>query len=89
MLARTDLNAPKHRGISALMLDMKSPGVSVLPLTNMVGESGFINQVFFDNVRVPKENLVGEENRGWYVGVTLLDFERSNILVASNYRRKF
>ena len=78
MLARTDTDAPKHKGISYFMLDMKSPGVTVRPLVNMLGNTGF-NEVFFENVRVPAENLVGEENRGWYIGVTTLDFERSSI----------
>jgi alkylation response protein AidB-like acyl-CoA dehydrogenase len=78
LLARTDPAAPKHKGISYFLLDMKSPGVSVRPLVNMAGTPGF-NEVFFDNVRVPKKDLLGEENRGWYVGATTLDFERSSI----------
>jgi alkylation response protein AidB-like acyl-CoA dehydrogenase len=78
LMARTDPDAPKHRGISYFLLDMKTPGIKVQPLRNMAGDAGF-NQVFFDNVRVPKGNLVGEENRGWYIGTTTLDFERSNI----------
>ncbi len=78
MLARTDADAPKHKGISYFVLDMKSPGVTVRPLVNMGGNAGF-NEVFFDNVRVPAKNLVGEENRGWYIGTTTLDFERSSI----------
>jgi alkylation response protein AidB-like acyl-CoA dehydrogenase len=78
MLARTDPEAPKHRGISYFILDMKTPGITINPLVNMGGTHEF-NQVFFENVRVPKDNLVGEENRGWYVGVTTLDFERSSI----------
>jgi alkylation response protein AidB-like acyl-CoA dehydrogenase len=78
MLARTDPEAPKHRGISMLLMDMKTPGISVQPLVNMAGLHHF-NQEYFDNVRVPVRNRVGEENRGWYVGATLLDFERSNI----------
>ena len=86
LLARTDPDAPKHRGISFLLVDMKSPGVSVQPVYNMTGGHDF-NQVFFDNVRVPKANLVGDENRGWYVGVTLLDFERSGIDYSATARR--
>ncbi len=78
LLARTDPNAPKHRGISMLLMDMKSPGISVQPLITLSGDHVF-NQEFFDNVRVPAKNIVGEENRGWYVGAALLDFERSNI----------
>jgi len=78
LLARTDPDAPKHKGISYFLLDMKSPGVTVRPLVNMAGTPGF-NEVFFDNVRIPKKDLLGEENRGWYVGTTTLDFERSSI----------
>jgi alkylation response protein AidB-like acyl-CoA dehydrogenase len=85
MLARTDPDAPKHRGISMLLVDMKSPGIQVQPLVDMSGRHYF-NQEFFDNVRVPVKNRVGEENRGWYVGATLLDFERSNIGAAIGLR---
>ncbi len=78
MLARTDPDAPKHRGISYFLLDMKAPGVSVRPLITMAGSATF-NEVFFENVRVPARNRLGEENRGWYIGTTTLDFERSSI----------
>ena len=57
---------------------MKTPGIQVRPIINMAGGHEF-NQIIFDNVRVPVANVVGEENRGWYVAVTLLDFERSGI----------
>jgi alkylation response protein AidB-like acyl-CoA dehydrogenase len=85
LLARTDPDAPKHRGISMLLLDMKTPGITVQPLVNMAGDHHF-NQEYFDNVRVPVKNRVGEENRGWYIGATLLDFERSNIGAAIGLR---
>ncbi|MEX2237898.1 MAG: acyl-CoA dehydrogenase family protein [Dehalococcoidia bacterium] len=78
LLARTDPNAPKHKGISYLLLDMKSAGVTVSPLYDMLGQAHF-NEVFFEDVRVPRTNLVGEENRGWYVATATLDFERSGI----------
>ncbi len=78
MLARTDPDAPKHRGISYFLLDMKAPGVTVRPLITMAGSATF-NEVFFENVRVPARNRLGEENRGWYIGTTTLDFERSSI----------
>ena len=78
LLTRTDPEAPKHRGITCLLVDMHSPGISVQPIVQMHGRSGF-NQTFFDNVRVPRENVLGEVNRGWYVAATTLDFERSGI----------
>src|SRR5439155_6643406 len=74
----TGPNAPKHKCISYFLLDMKSPGVSVRPLVNMANLPGF-SEVFFDNVRVPAKDLLGEENRGWYVATTTLDIERSSI----------
>ncbi len=86
-LVRTDPDAPKHRGISFLLIDdITTPGISVRPLVDM-SEGHYFNEVFFDNVRVPATNLVGEVNRGWYVGMTLLDFERSNIGGAVAARR--
>lgn len=78
MLVRTDPDAPKHRGITYLLVDMKSQGVTVRPLTTLAGTQTF-NEVFFEDVRVPVRNRIGEENRGWYVGTTTLDFERSSI----------
>ena len=86
LLVRTDPEAPKHRGISFLLADMHDPGVTVQPIINMAGVHSF-NMVNFDNVRVPRKNLVGEKNRGWYVGATLLDFERSGITYSAGCRR--
>ena len=87
LLARTDPSAPKHRGISFLLVDdIKTPGLSVRPLIDM-GDHHYFNETFFEDVRIPARNLVGEENRGWYVGMTLLDFERSNIGGAVGSRR--
>ena len=79
-LVRTDPEAPKHRGISFMLIDdiMNTPGLTIRPLINMANRHHF-NEVFFEDVRVPAKNMIGEENRGWYVGMTLLDFERSGI----------
>jgi alkylation response protein AidB-like acyl-CoA dehydrogenase len=78
LLARTNTEVPKHRGISYFLVDMRTPGITLRPLINLMNSHAF-NQVFFDNVRVPAANLVGEENRGWYVATTTLDFERTGI----------
>ena len=86
LLARTDPESPKHRGISFLLADMASPGVTVRPIVDMSDRHRF-NMVTFDDVRVPKRNLVGELNRGWYVGATLLDFERSAVEYSAGARR--
>ena len=86
LLARTDPDAPKHKGITYFIMDMKSPGVEARPLTNMAGGREF-SEVFLENVRVPKSNVIGEENRGWYSAVTTLDFERSAIGSAVGMRQ--
>jgi alkylation response protein AidB-like acyl-CoA dehydrogenase len=75
LLVRTDPQAPKHRGMSYILVDMKSPGVTVRPLRQMTGEAEF-NEVFFEDVRVPRANLVGELNNGWGVALTTLMNER-------------
>ena len=85
-LVRTDPEAPKHRGISFLIMNRHTPGISLRPLINMGWRHGF-NETFFEDVRVPVKNVVGEVNRGWYVGASLLDFERSNIQGAITTRR--
>ena len=78
LMARTDPEAPKHRGISVFIVDMDTPGIEVKPIINMFGVHYF-NQIFFEDVRVPKANMVGETDRGWYVAATSLDFERSGV----------
>jgi alkylation response protein AidB-like acyl-CoA dehydrogenase len=78
LLARTDRDAPKHRGISYFLVDMATPGITMQPLTDMLGRHTF-NQVFFQDVRIPRDSLLGELNRGWYVATSTLDFERSGI----------
>ncbi len=86
-LVRTASDAPKHKGISFFLIeDIHAPGITVRPLIDMNGLHYF-NEVFFEDVRVPARNLVGELNRGWYVGMTLLDFERSNIVGAVGARK--
>ncbi|MEX1195698.1 MAG: acyl-CoA dehydrogenase family protein [Dehalococcoidia bacterium] len=86
LLARTDQEAPKHKGISYFVTPMDTPGISVRPLVNMANEHVF-NEILFEDVRIPARYLVGEENRGWYIGMTTLDFERSNITSAAAYRK--
>ena len=86
LAARTDPEAPKHKGISTFAIRMDTPGITVRPLINMAGQSGF-SEVFFDNVRVPKDSLVGELNRGWYQVAVALDFERSGIQAYAGGRR--
>jgi len=86
VLVRTDPDAPKHRGISYLLVDMKSPGITTQPIVNMSGFAGF-HETYFEDVRVPVANLLGEENRGWYAAMTTLSFERSSIGFASGARR--
>lgn len=87
LLVRTDPNAPKHRGISFLLVDMHSPGVTVRPLKQITGNSEF-NETFFDNVRVPKQNLVGALNDGWRVAMTTLTYERGISSLATQVRIK-
>jgi alkylation response protein AidB-like acyl-CoA dehydrogenase len=78
LLVRTDPEAPKHKGISYVVVDMHSPGVTVRPLVQITGDANF-NEVFFEDVKVPKKNLIGEKNQGWQVAITTLMFERSGI----------
>ena len=77
-LVRTDFDAPKHEGISFLLFDMETPGVTVKPILLISGMSPFC-ETFLDEVRVPKKNLVHELNKGWTVGKRLLQYERSSI----------
>src|SRR5208337_4200582 len=78
LFVRTDPDLPKHKGMSCLLVDMRSPGVSVRPLKQITGESDF-NEIFFEDVRVPKENLLGPLNMGWQVLVATLMHERFGI----------
>ena len=78
LLVRTDPEAPRHKGITCLLADMHSEGVSVRPLRQMSGDSGF-NEVFFSNVRVPATQVLGEVNKGWTTAITALMNERANL----------
>jgi len=75
LLARTDADAPKHKGITYFLLDMHSPGVTVKPLRQLTGDAEF-NEVYFDNVRVHESQILGGLNNGWAVGMTTLMYER-------------
>ncbi len=75
LLVRTDASVKKQEGISLLLVDLRAPGISIRPIPNMSGETEFC-EVFFDNVRVPRTNLVGELNRGWTIAKSLLGYER-------------
>jgi alkylation response protein AidB-like acyl-CoA dehydrogenase len=78
LLARTDPDAPKHKGITFLLVDMRSPGVTVRPLRQISGDEDF-NEVFFEDVRVPRANIVGEINAGWEIAITTLMHERQTL----------
>lgn len=80
LLARTDRDArPNYRGLTFFLVDMHTPGITVNPIINMAGHHDF-NEVFLDEVRIPKENIVDGVNRGWYVAMSLLDYERTSDL---------
>jgi len=78
LLVRTDPEAPKQEGISYLLMNMKSPGVQMAPIRQITGKSHF-SELFLEDVRIPKANLVGEKNRGWKIAKATLSFERSGL----------
>jgi alkylation response protein AidB-like acyl-CoA dehydrogenase len=88
LAARTDPEAPKHKGISMFLVPMDAPGITIQPLINMANQRGF-NEVFFEDVRIPANYLVGQENQGWYQLAVALDFERSSIAGSARARRWF
>ena len=87
VLARTDADAPKHKGLSYFLVDMKSAGIECKAIPEMTGRAGFY-ETFFEDVVVPRDNLLGEENLGWYVATTTLGFERSSINRIGAVRRE-
>ncbi len=87
-LVRTDAQAPKHKGISYILIDMKTPGITVRPLIQMTGDPGF-NEVFFEDVRVPRKNLVGELNQGWLVANATLAHERNMLGATTRTQQMF
>jgi 3-oxocholest-4-en-26-oyl-CoA dehydrogenase alpha subunit len=85
LVARTNPGVPKHKGISEFLVDMRTPGITIKPIVDMTGAHHF-NEVFFDQVRIPKDCLVGEKDHGWYQIASQLDYERSGIeRLMSNY----
>lgn len=87
-LVRTSQEARPHNGISFLLMDLRAPGVTVAPIRSIAGEHE-VNQVFFDDVRVPRGNLVGEEGAGWTIARYLLEFERGGFVMNGMLRRKY
>src|SRR5262249_5936689 len=86
LIARTDPDVPKHDGITMFVVDMHAPGVTVRPLRDMTG-GATVNEVFFDGVRVPAENVIGEVNAGWAASVRMLIHERVSIGGSTRPRR--
>ena len=87
LLARTDPEAPKHKGISYFVMPMDLPGISVRPIADMVGGNDLC-ETFYEDVRVPAAYRIGDENRGWYIAMTTLDFERSGIAGAVGLQQR-
>lgn len=85
LAARTNPDAPKHKGITVFLVDLKTPGITINPIAQMTGAKAFC-EVIFSDVRVPKSAIIGEKDQGWYVVATNLDFERSGIeRIGRNY----
>ncbi len=86
-LVRTDPQAPQHKGISCLIVPLRTSGVTVRPLREITGDTDF-NEVFLDNARVPADSVVGEVNKGWQVILTALGHERGTLLLVDHVRRQ-
>jgi alkylation response protein AidB-like acyl-CoA dehydrogenase len=86
-LVRTDPAAPQHKGISCLIVPLRTPGITVRPLREITGDTDF-NEVFLDNARVPADSVVGEVNKGWQVILTALGHERGTLLLVDHVRRQ-
>ncbi|WP_216216961.1 acyl-CoA dehydrogenase family protein [Amycolatopsis aidingensis] len=86
VLVRTDRAAPRHKGLSFLLVDARSQGITIRPIRDMRGAEPFA-EIYFDDVRVPATNLVGAENRGWYVAMSALAFERAGIGATVKFER--
>lgn len=84
---RTDPNAPKHKGLSYFLVDLKSPGITIRPLINMLGAHSF-NEIYFDEVRVPKENMLGKKNEAWKIMMATLNFERCTLASLAGQARR-
>jgi alkylation response protein AidB-like acyl-CoA dehydrogenase len=87
LAVRTEPDAPKHRGVSMMIVPLDTPGISVRPLRGMSGIR--TNETFYENVRVPADVLIGEENRGWYIAANALDHERVSLAPFSPFAREF
>ncbi|MDP3937367.1 MAG: acyl-CoA dehydrogenase [Deltaproteobacteria bacterium] len=85
LLVRTDSSAAKHAGITYLLVDMASPGITVRPLVQITGDAEF-NEIYFENVRVPVANVLGGINQGWHVAITTLMHERGTLAIAVQVR---
>jgi alkylation response protein AidB-like acyl-CoA dehydrogenase len=87
LIVRTDPGAPKHRGLTFALLDMKTPGVTIRPLVEMTGVAWF-NEVFLENVVIPLDMVVGEINRGWEIAITTLSHERGTVVPYQRLRHQ-
>jgi alkylation response protein AidB-like acyl-CoA dehydrogenase len=87
LIVRTNQDAPKHKGLTFLLLDMKTPGITVRPLVEMTGIAWF-NEVFFENVRVPRDMVVGEIDRGWEISMTTLSHERGSTIPYARLKKE-